>query len=79
MQVVTTNRITGQENGLSGPLPLGVFHSVVSSCVHFQVRVKIHLAHPSIISHCYKEMRYDMGEPLGKFPLLKQYQVLHVK
>lgn len=41
--------------------------------------MKIHLAHANITSHCYKEVRYDIREPLGNFQLLKQDQVLHVK
>lgn len=62
MQIVTTNIITGQENGLFRPLPLGMFHSVISWCVQFQVGVwKFTL----LIPVWYKQLKHDMGVPLG--------------
>lgn len=41
--------------------------------------VKIYFAYTNIISHCKKEVRYNMGELPVNFLLLKQYQVLHDK
>lgn len=65
MQVVTTNRRLGKRMAFLDTSSWDVLFS------YFLV--------VSLSDSCYKEVRYDMGEPMGNFPLLKQYQALHVK